>query len=476
MLISNLDDLKKKLREIEKPVVGVAISAFVRIGMDEYLNDFRIVCMKNTRDMEILGKDFEILSLESLKNRKRTRRNTLSILRDKATEDFLSGLEDPHLIIYRPTERVEKLCAKKGWRMMGNSPDVYTDNKVEFRRILESLDVPVIPGEIRKAKTLDYEDISGKYGKKFVIQMQEESGGKGTFFVSNEKDLGECRNRITEREGNSEVLVTKFIPGPSPSLTGCVTRHGILYTGLQHQLLDVGEVLGENAGSGVFCGHDWTASDGFDEKINEQACVYAEKIGGHLRSRGYKGIFGLDMIIEGDRLYVVELNPRILGSFPALSMVQKLNGEPVIMGFHLLEFMEEDYNVDVRRINNQMKMPKKGAQLVLFNKTRGHARNRKSMPPGVYTMEGDSLKYLRPGYSMEHIRKKGEFILADGVPLQNTMLRPGERLMKLLTLETIIEGKGIRGWVKSAVRQIYDRLDIVPEEWGDVEENYYEAH
>jgi len=57
---------------------------------------------------------------------------------------------------------------------------------------------------------------------------------------------------------------------------------------------------------------------------------------------GYKGIFGLDFVLDEktNKLYIIECNPRLLGSFPTLNMVQLLNNEPLILAFHILEFLK----------------------------------------------------------------------------------------------------------------------------------------
>lgn len=460
--IRNIEDLRAKLREIKTPVVGIAVSAFNRIGIGKYLPNYKIISIKNSRDLEILENDFEILSLEKISG-KRPSRNPIQILKNNASVDFLRKLGRLYLVFYKVTENRERVCDENDWGIIGNRISVFSDNKIRFRKVMEELGLPVIPGEIVKIEDTGYTELSKKYGKEIVVQLQEESGGKGTFFIRNEGDFERCRKRVKEKFGNPEVLVTKFIPGPSPSLTGCVTKHGVLYTNLQYQLLDITEVLDPKKGNGVFCGHDWDSSHDFPEHIRKQAYDYAERIGNYLKSKGYKGIFGLDMVMNRKRIYVVELNPRLLGSFPVLTMVQELNKEPILMGFHILEFLEEDYDLDVEEVNRLIKKPKKGAQLVLFNKFRGFAKNRKSLRPGVYVMENNELKYLRPGYKLRDLKERGEFILTDGVPYENTLLKPHERVLKILTFEKIMDKENykLNAWAKKVAEKIYENLDLV---------------
>ena len=71
--IRNIEDLRAKLREIKTPVVGIAVSAFNRIGIGKYLPNYKIISIKNSRDLEILEKDFEILSLEKISGKRPSR-------------------------------------------------------------------------------------------------------------------------------------------------------------------------------------------------------------------------------------------------------------------------------------------------------------------------------------------------------------------------------------------------------------------
>jgi len=75
---------------------------------------------------------------------------------------------------------------------------------------------------------------------------------------------------------------------------------------------------------------------------------------------GYKGIFGLDFVLDEEdrKLYVVECNPRLVASYPTLNMAQLLNNEPSILAFHVLEFLNIDYEINLEEINRLMRQKK----------------------------------------------------------------------------------------------------------------------
>ena len=315
-----------------------------------------------------------------------------------------------------------------------------------------------------------------KYGLPFIIQHPTKGGGKGTFLINNQEDFQntiEKLNRTTDDKDHeekkiippTEVIVTKFIQGNSPSLTGCVTKHGILSTSLQHQVLDMPELYNPEKGFGLFCGHDWTSSN-FNEEISRQAYKYTKKIGNYFKKLGYKGIFGLDFVLseKTKKLYVIECNPRMLGSYPTLNMAQMLNNEPPILAFHILELLGVDYQIDVEEINKLMHQNKKGAQMILHNLSGHWARNRHELKAGIYILKNNKLEYLREGYDLKHLKNEEEFLLADGVPFKKSHFSPNRRLCRILTLNKVLDEdcKNLSPWAKQVAEIVYKGFGIKP--------------
>lgn len=462
--IMSIEDLKEIFKQEKRNVIGIGVSASNRIGPEKFIPNYQIICLSHGRDLELIEKDVKVLSVERLKGKDtKTRRNSSSLLGMEIVKKFLNSIDNPYLLFYKVTKRIKKICDEEKWNIIGNRMYEELDDKALLREILEKCGLPSISGEICDLKRKDYGKLKSEYGDKIVMQLFKGSGGKGTFFVRSQKDFEEAKEKISKK-GDSEVVVTKFIEGTSPSLTACVTKHGVLYTNLQYQLLDIPEVMNPEVGNGVFCGHDWGSSHDFPEHIRKQAYDYAERIGNYLKSKGYRGIFGLDMVIDKkeDKLYVTEINPRLLGSFPAITMVQLENSEPPLIMFHIMEFLDMDYEMDLEKVNELVKKPKKGAQLILYNKWDKIMRNRGSLKAGVYSMKNGKLAYKRPGYRFEDLRSGDEFLLVGGLPFENTSFKPHTRILGIITLHEIIDKKTYRlnKWVRDAVKAIYKKLDF----------------
>ncbi len=162
---------------------------------------------------------------------------------------------------------MERICQENNWKLLANSSEFgkeLFEDKIKFRRILQELEIPVPPGKIASIGKLHYGHLMNKYGLPFIIQHPTKGGGKGTFLINNQEDFQNTVERLNRTRDDEEekeltpptrVIVAKFVKGSSPSLTGCVTKHGILSTSLQHQVLDMPELYNPEKGFRTFL---WT--------------------------------------------------------------------------------------------------------------------------------------------------------------------------------------------------------------------------
>ena len=449
-------NIESVLKGVEKPVVGIAVTAFNRVGPEDFLPDYRICCISNGQDLDIIRHNVRVFSVER-EGKFTGKKNASAVIQNEFVEKELGSLDGPHLLFYKVTKKVSSLCREKGWNIIGQIPQKELTNKSLFKAFLKDLGIPAIPGETR---TLDcsYRELKEKYGD-FVVQLPDSQGGKGTRFIRSEEDF----RKAAEMAGEKDVLVSKFISGPSPSITCCVTRHGIISTNLQHQLLDIEEARNPNIGCGVFCGHDWTSSR-FGEKVEKQAYEYVELIGQQLKRKGYRGLFGLDMVLDNEtnQLYIVECNPRMLGSFPTLTMTQMLGGEPPILAFHIAEFLGVEYEMKTEKVNRAMRRRKTGAHLIIYNKFEGPAETMNGIKAGVYVIEDEKLKYLRPGYRLSDLKTEEEFAVVDDPPFRGTRFKRHERICRIITLKGLRDQDTykLNAWGKKIVELVRRELNL----------------
>ena len=86
-----------------------------------------------------------------------------------------------------------------------------------------------------------------------------------------------------------------------------------------------------------------------------RASELVRRLGGRLGQEGYKGFFEVDVLIDldTDEVYLGELNPRISGVSSMTNVTAGAYADIPLFLFHLLEYMDVDYIIDVEEINER---------------------------------------------------------------------------------------------------------------------------
>lgn len=452
--INSHEDVRKVLLDCGE-IVGLGVTAFPRVGINSLVDDYQILCIRESTDLDLIRKKIKVLSVKKdFGGVSVEKLNTLALLRLKPVQDYLSSLgKEKAVFVYKSSKRIEKIVDQLGLKLLSNRSEVRDvfEDKWEFRKIGARAGLEMISGEQLKIDDLTKEaflNLQEKLGKKLVLQITDYSkgGGIGTFFVSNENDLGEFQGFVGRRREAGrdlrKVNVTRFIEGESASVTGCVTRHGILTSLVQRQIIDIPQVVGYKGRSGVFCGHDW--GERYSDKIYRGARSLTSRLGEYMYGKGYKGVFGVDLVVnhETGEVRIVECNPRYTAPFPVYSMLQEEAGEIPMDAWHLLEFSGKEYEMDFGKTQKRLEQEKTGAQLILHNLERAWVAVRGEVKAGVYRMTGVdpvSLEWVKDGFSIEDIKNENEFVLTDGVPYKNLRLKPGARLGRVMFKRTVME-------------------------------------
>ncbi len=468
--------LRQLFQKLPLKIVGIGITAFNRVGPAYLLPGYEIICYKNSEDVPEIEKKCKVVVVERDFKEGLPRLNSLAILKHPGVQKYLKKQKEKiGLFLYKSTPRIEAVADENGWQIVANRSEIRDsyENKKIFREVLEKVGVEPVPGEILPIKEFNeqvFEKFQQKYGRKLVLQLPEvtKGGGRGNTFIDRKEDLHlfwEKVKKLGEDFEIKHVIIAKFIKGISPSITGCATRYGILTGVVQTQIVDIPEVINLKKGAGLFVGHDWSYRH-YPSKVQLQAEKIARRFGEYIYQKGYKGIFGIDLLVEDgtDKVYACECNPRYTGSFPVYSMLQMALGEPSFDIFQLLEQLEIDYQMDLAKTDRLYKQKKEGSQLILYNQTEDYLEVGEGIRAGVWRVASGGLDFVRPGFAYENIKGSDELVLTDGVPRNGAVIRPGLRIMKLIFPKSILtkDGKAIDERTKLIVGEIYRRLKLKP--------------
>ena len=165
--------------------------------------------------------------------------------------------------------------------------------------------------------------------------------GKTTFFVASESDWASHAEDIV----GHQAKVMKRINNKAAAVEAVLTRHGTVVGPFMTDLTGYPELTPYPGG--------WCGNDLFPEALSEEhrakAIELVRRLGGRLGQEGYKGFFEVDVLIDldTDEVYLGELNPRISGVSSMTNVTAGAYADIPLFLFHLLEYMDVDYVIDV---------------------------------------------------------------------------------------------------------------------------------
>jgi len=429
VLLRDLDDLKAVLSSIRGSLVGVGMTAFSRIIPWDFVNNYRILCARATSDLPILEKVSDIWCLERETGERCSPPgfNSFSLLAHTASKDFLRRLQPPVILfLYQSYPELEVLARREGWMLLANEAAlrVRVGDRRFFLNLIRKLGLPLIPGGLYRLEEFlerGYEYWATALGPHIVVQLADvtKGGGKGTFFVSSKDEYQGLKERLKKGYWRDmaleKVILSKKLNAVASSITLCITRHGVLMGPLQLQFIDMEPGPLER---GVFCGHSWGGVK-WPHFLEEEARAQALLIAQGLRQMGYKGLFGVDFLadLERQKIYPKEINPRLTGGLPMLSMLLKAEGKLPLEAFHLLEFMDITYEIELERLNEEYRIPPCGSHVIVHPLSAPLTLKGSTMRAGVYLERSKGeFDYKGVGWNYSHLQRPQEILLVDGPP------------------------------------------------------------
>ena len=460
MPLRDLDDLGPLFASMEGRLVGVGMTAYPRITPCAFIRPYHIVALRKTRDLSLLRERAGVFCLEEQTDDPLEEENSARLLSHPGAREFLAALPERKVIfLYQSYGELEALAGGQGWKLLANpaSLRVRVAERAFFEDLTGKLQINRVPGRFFPLASLystGYADWSRQMGSRFVVQLPEigQGGGRGTFFIAAHEDYERLLKRLKQGTWRGRAIrtiyVRRYIEGLPVSLALCITRQGILMSGLQTQLIDLPYCEGLEE-SGVFCGHSWGEVE-WPASVRKEAARQGRIFGESLAAMGYRGILGIDFVMEagGQRLYPLEINPRLTGAFPVLSQIHMKHGLIPMEALHILEFLGIPYDIDVKALNAQYNRSMQGGHLLLFHSGHSGAEREVSsrgLEAGIYEFEPRTGKMMlvRKDSGFEAIRNERQFMITDGPPAGRTAPRePLSRLCRLLFSHPIADVHG----------------------------------
>lgn len=139
---------------------------------------------------------------------------------------------------------------------------------------------------------------------RMVVQGKVGAGGNNTFFVDNKEKFDKYSAMCADG-----YYLSKYIEHLPVNITIIIGKNNDVILPTSVQLIKLDEDRFK------YVGADFIYSQSLNEKIKKQIDTYSNIIINELKNKKFKGIFGIDYIIDNDdNIYFMEINPRFQSS------------------------------------------------------------------------------------------------------------------------------------------------------------------
>jgi hypothetical protein len=354
------------------------------------------------------------------------------LMQSKRFVDYFKTDRKRKFLMYSPIDPPYKI---NPLAYLMNSPTIAHayENKRYFRDEFSDL-IRMPEYEIRYMNELDraasYKDLADRYGA-FMLQDEESSGSKGTYAIKNHDDYVEAIKSLKKFSRGRTIVVSKFVHGETSSIQVCITKYGIFSGGIQKQLIDSTALCNPKlAGATKWCGGEVGVD--YPDIVQHQAQEMASIVGSELASHGYKGIFGIDLIVSPEHeVYAIEINARLTGYSHVISDLQHCEGKIPFMLLHLLELGNFKYEVTNTEALPAVGRYKKPASLLILNNPLEEGFELKQyIRPGLYRYTDGKVEFVKPSYSLSDV-KSDDMMLIFSRHNQGDFIEGGKRILKV---------------------------------------------
>ncbi len=239
--------------------------------------------------------------------------DTQSLLAHKQTKDTIK--KNDFILVFKNNKLIEAECRKNVWKLL--NPDSKLADKIESKisqvKWLGNLAKYLPPHQVTVCGNVKWS------GVPFILQFNHSHTGSGTLFIDSDKKLNDLKSKFPQRE----VRVASFIKGPVFTNNNVVWGRNILTGNINYQITGLSPFTDNKFAT---IGNDWALPHKILSK--KQILQYkkiATEIGKKLYKDGWKGLYGVDIIIEEKtgQLYLLEINARQPASTTCESWLQR---------------------------------------------------------------------------------------------------------------------------------------------------------
>ena len=408
--LNGISEIRGFFRENTAPVYFFGATAFNLLGIDRWVRNFSYVAYFDSWD----GGHPRVFSPKHKPYVKFESSEEINnyLLRDPEVQAFIASRGGrPKVAMVFFDEETERICAELGYEMILPSDALRRrlDSKIVTTVLGNEAGAQSVPNvlvEVDSWGTLVRVAVDAGLGTDLVVQTPYGDSGKTTFFIASESDWASHAGAVA----GQQAKVMKRISNKAVAVEAVLTRHGTVVGPFMTDLTGYPELTPYQGG---WCGND-LFPEALSDEHRDRATELVRRLGGRLGQEGYKGFFEVDVLLDLDtgEVYLGELNPRISGVSSMTNVTAAAYADIPLFLFHLLEYMDVDYIIDVGEINQRWRdlaAHDVWAQLVMKEPGDRVERIRAAPRTGTYRLGKDGeLTFLRPSHDWHPLTSEDE--------------------------------------------------------------------
>lgn len=207
--------------------------------------------------------------------------------------------------------------AENGQKVLGTSPEAIAmaEDREQFEALLERLDIPRPKGKAVRSLA-EAKEVAALVGYPVLVRPSFVLGGRAMEIVFSEGQLEGFYHEAEDANPGQPVLVDKYLLGKEAEVDVISDGEETLVPGIMEHI----ERAGVHSGDSMAVYPPVSLPDDVQSQMVLSACRIA-------RALGVRGLMNIQFVIQDDKAYVLEVNPRASRTVPYLS---KVTGVPMV--------------------------------------------------------------------------------------------------------------------------------------------------
>lgn len=211
--------------------------------------------------------------------------------------------------------KLARALEANGVPIIGTSPESIdvAEDRERFQKLLQKLDLKQPPNRTARTEAeaiAHAEDI----GYPLVVRPSYVLGGRAMEIVHEQSDLERYMREAVKVSNDSPVLLDRFLNDATEVDVDCIADGEVVFIG---GVMEHIEQAGVHSGDSACSLPPYSLNQEVIEEIKRQTCVMANAL-------NVKGLMNVQFAIQGNEVYVLEVNPRASRTVPYVSKVTGL--------------------------------------------------------------------------------------------------------------------------------------------------------